>query len=132
MQAMTSPVSATFFEYGTSVVSVNASTDYRLSVSAYPDALYDPVYLEVTVPYDNTSNVFSICRVELVHVGSHMPCVNQSKVNASITYYSMYVYFCLSACLPGYWCRTHTQWTAPFALILDYLLFHFDSDVKVH
>ena len=72
-------------------MSVNASTDYRLSVAVYPDTLYDPVYLEVTVPYDNTSTVFSICRVELVSVGSNLPCVNQSSINASVTYYSTYV-----------------------------------------
>lgn len=117
-------MSTTFFEYGSSVVSVNASTDYRLSVVAYPDAvydpfyleitclpgvhLYDPVYLEITVPYDNTSTVFSICRVELVSVGSNLPCVNQTKVNASVTYYSTYVHCCdtivlsvrPSVCLP--------------------------------
>ena len=97
LQAATSPVSSTFFQYGSSVVSVNASTDYRLAVSAYPGALYDPVYLEIAVPYDNTSTVFSICRVELVSVGSNLPCVNQTKINASVTYYSMYV--CLSVCL---------------------------------
>jgi len=90
IQAATSPVSWTYFAYGTSVVSINASTDYRLSVGAYPDALYDPVYLEITVPYDNTSTVFSICRVELVRVGEHLPCVNQSRINASVTYYTMY------------------------------------------
>jgi len=72
------------------VVSVNASTDYRLSVSAYPDTLYDPLYLEVTVPYDNTSTVFSICRVELVSVGRNLPCVNQTSINASVTYYTTY------------------------------------------
>ena len=85
-------MTTTFFEYGSSVVSVNASTDYRLLVSAYPDALYDPVYLEINVPYDNTSTVFSICRVELLSVGSNLPCVNRKKINESVTYYTMYVH----------------------------------------
>jgi len=76
-------------------VSVNASTDYRLLVSAYPDAIYDPVYLEVTVPYDNASNIFSICRVELVSVGSNLPCVNQESINASVVYHSMYACYML-------------------------------------
>jgi len=90
VQPTTSPVTSTFFEYGTSVISVNASTDYRLTVSAYPDAVYDPVYLEITVPYDNVSTVFSICRVELVSVGDNLPCVNREKINSSVTYYTMY------------------------------------------
>jgi len=90
MQATTTPVSSTYFQYGSNVININASTDYRLSVSAYPDALYDPVYLEITVPYDNISTVFSICRVELLSVGSNLPCVDQRRVNESITYYSTY------------------------------------------
>ena len=103
-----SPVSWTYFAYGTSVISVNASTDYRIAVSAYPYALYEPVYLEITVPYDNTSTVFSICRVELVRVGSNLPCVNQSRINASVAYYSVYassrrfsVCLCLHLSLSG-------------------------------
>ena len=48
IQPLNSPVSSTSFAFGTSVISINASTDYRVSVSAYPDTLYDPVYLEVT------------------------------------------------------------------------------------
>jgi len=90
MQPLTSPVSWTYFAFGTSVISINATTDYRVSVGAQPDALYDPVYLEITVPYDNTSTVFSICRVELVRVGSNLPCVNQTRINDSVIYYSMY------------------------------------------
>jgi len=96
MQAATSPVSTTFFQYGSNVININASTDYRLSVSAYPDAVYDPVYLEITVPYDNISTVFSICRVELVTVGSNLPCVDQRRVNESITYYATYDLLILS------------------------------------
>ena len=48
IQPLNSPVSSTRFAFGTSVISINASTDYRVSVSAYPDTLYDPVYLEIT------------------------------------------------------------------------------------
>jgi len=57
-------------------------------VSAFPEAVYDPVYLEITVPYDNSSTLFSICRVELVRVGNNLPCVNQTSINSSVTYYS--------------------------------------------
>ena len=101
-QASNSPVSWTFFQYGSSAININASTDYRLAVSAYPDALYDPVYLEISVPYDSISTVFSICRVELLSVGSNLPCVNQRKVNSSVTYFTTYV-TCLAVCLSA--CR---------------------------
>ena len=90
-QAADSPISSTYFQYGNNIINKNASSDYRLSVSPYPDIIYDPVYLEISVPYDNVSTLFSICRVELLSVGSNLPCVSQSKVNASVTYYSTYV-----------------------------------------
>jgi hypothetical protein len=85
----TSPVVTSLFKFGTSTMSVNQSTDYRLLVAAYPQTLYTPVYLEITVPYDNSSTIFSICRVELVNVGSNLPCVNRTAVNSSVQYFAV-------------------------------------------
>ena len=86
----TDPVTDIIFPYG-QVVPVNASTSFIVTVGAYPGAVYAPVSLEITVPYLNGSNVYSICRVEVISVGSNLPCVNQAAMNASVQYYTQLV-----------------------------------------
>ena len=88
----TDPVTNIMFPYG-QVVPVNASTTFVVTVGTYPGAVYAPVSLEMTVPYLNGSNVYSICRVEVVSVGSNLPCVNQAVMNASVQYYTQLVAF---------------------------------------
>jgi len=78
-----------YFSSGNGIVPVNASTEIRINIATYPGAVYTPVNLEITVPYGNNSNIYSICRVEVLSVGNYLPCVNMTALNASVQYYTM-------------------------------------------
>lgn len=77
------------FEFGDDKVFINATTDIRMSVSVYPGVIYSPFTIEVSTPFYNNSNLFSICRMELTQVGRNLACLNQAILNSSVLYYSM-------------------------------------------
>jgi len=78
-------------KFGTNSVYMNASTDIRLKISTYRGVIYSPFTVQINMPQtpDNLTNLFSICRAEVVNVGMNMPCFNQIAANNSISYLNM-------------------------------------------
>ena len=69
-------------------VPIGASRDIRVAITTKPQAYYSPLNLEVILPFKDGYPMMSLCRVEVVHVGKNVPCLNATFVTEEMLYTS--------------------------------------------
>ncbi|XP_064633711.1 uncharacterized protein LOC135491664 isoform X2 [Lineus longissimus] len=59
----------------------NSLADVRFDVTLKPQYKYDPMDIEVILPYEANAPVFSICHVEILYAGKNLPCFQRAAKN---------------------------------------------------
>ena len=88
LQNASSPSFNFSFSFGSDYVHIGAVTELNLDVTTVPGAIYFPMDLEIILPYENDSAVFSVCSAEITYAGENLPCFDREQSNASMQYLS--------------------------------------------
>ena len=78
------------YAFGDDYVPIGGFTDVRFEITTKPGATYYPMDVELILPFQNDTAVYTVCRAEVLHAGRNLPCFNASAVNESMAYTSKY------------------------------------------